>query len=187
MKIELRDDNPLFEMASWVIRAASTDPEHGAALHCLKVEENRIYATNKRQVHIYQTGALGWTPGLYRINPGEIIGPKGIQGLIVLELNENLVKYPDIDSAMPDVSKFKHVSLTKLEGTGEQASVAYARIVRAMRPDAALNMDYFKGTFEGTGFADCFVPIEDGHRSDPIAFYEGLDRFALVSPMIIKE
>ncbi|KKM13524.1 hypothetical protein LCGC14_1715350 [marine sediment metagenome] len=160
---------PEFETLYWLATAASND-RLKPNLRCINVRKGLVVATDGYRLHQYDGHITGLFPGTYRVH-------KQLVREIRLELVELDYPYPHTDSAWPDTGDWTEVSLPN---TGENdLEITFAKIVRAMSSEAALNHRFFTDAVRGEAFTG-YVNPED--FLSPVVLLNG-ERKALVMPI----
>lgn len=129
-----------------------------------------IVATDGHRLHQYKGHITGLFPGTHRVH-------KQIQKEIQLEVVNLDPPYRDTDSVWPDTGELTKVELTREKWRNHNMEVAFARVVRAMTTDVALDHRLFTDAIRGADFT-AYV----GKGVSPVVLLNG-ERQAIVMPI----
>ncbi len=168
MEVFTPKTTPEFETLRWLANAVSNDPLQ-PGWQCLNVRKGLIVATDGPRLHQYNGHITGLFPGTHRVH-------KRLQKEIQLELVELDSPYPDTDSAWPDTGELTEVPLVTSYWKTD-ADLSFARVIRAMTTDVALDHRLFTDAIRGAEFT-AYV----GEGISPIVLLNG-ERQAIVMPI----
>jgi len=131
-EIIIDKSNKYFHAIYFVCQAISQDYTAREVLTLLKVEEDRIIATDGYRLHMRENNC-GLKPGLYHV-------VKHLKSKVILKKEEiESYKYHDYEMIFPDLK----VDYNVINLKEPVVSLAYTKVIRAMNDESTLNIDYF--------------------------------------------